>query len=164
MTRPDADRTVILRNGKVVAGAAVALVLLLLSARAEEPGAPTPKAVIYPGDVIRDEMLSDSPEGGVRDSDGPFVEDRALIVGKVARLTLLPGHAIPYAGVSNRKLVANGAEVKLVYAEGGLLIMTEGAALQDGAIGDVVRVRNSDSGVTVSGAVQPDGSVKVGGG
>jgi flagella basal body P-ring formation protein FlgA len=25
-------------------------------------------------------------------------------------------------------------------------------------------VRNSDSGVTVSGAVQPDGSVKVGGG
>ena len=109
-------------------------------------------------------MLSDSPEGGVRDSDGPFVEDRALIVGKVARLTLLPGHAIPYAGVSNRKLVANGAEVKLIYAEGGLLIMTEGAALQDGAIGDVVRVRNSDSGVTVSGAVQPDGSVKVGGG
>ena len=36
--------------------------------------------------------------------------------------------------------------------------------MQDGSIGDVVRVRNSDSGVTVSGAVQPDGSVKVGGG
>ena len=38
--------------------------------------------------------------------------------------------------------------------------MTTGAALQDGSIGDVVRVRNSDSGVTVSGAVQPDGSVQ----
>ena len=88
----------------------------------------------------------------------------SFVVGKVARLTLLPGHAIPYAGVSNRKLVANGAEVKLVYSEGGLLIVTIGAALQDGSIGDVVRVRNSDSGVTVSGAVQPDGSVKVGGG
>ena len=109
-------------------------------------------------------MLADQPQGGVRDGGGPFVEDRALIVGKVARLTLLPGHAIPFAGVSNRKVVANGAEVKLVYAEGDLLIVTTGAALQDGSIGDVVRVRNSDSGVTVSGAVQPDGSVKVGGG
>ena len=58
------------------------------------------------------------------------------------------------------------AEAKLIYAEGDLLIVTPtGAALQDGfSIGDVVRVRNSDSGVTVSGAVQPDGSVRVGGG
>lgn len=54
--------------------------------------------------------------------------------------------------------------MKLIYADGGLLIMTTGAALQDGSIGEVVRVRNTDSGVTVSGAVQPDGSVKVGGG
>jgi flagellar basal body P-ring formation protein FlgA len=144
--------------------------ILLLSAfcaplgLTQETGAPTPKGVIYPGDVIRDDMLADQPQGGVRDGGGPFVEDRALIVGKVARLTLLPGHAIPFAGVSNRKVVANGAEVRLVYAEGGLLIMTTGAALQDGSIGDVVRVRNSDSGVTVSGAVQPDGSVNVGGG
>jgi flagellar basal body P-ring formation protein FlgA len=146
------------------AAVAIALSALVGPARAEEPEAPTPKAVIYPGDVIRDDMLADSPDGGIRDAGGPYVEDRALVVGKVARLTLLPGHAIPYAGVSNRKLVANGAEVTLIYSEGGLFIMTEGAALQDGAIGDVVRVRNSDSGVTVSGEVQPDGSVKVGGG
>ncbi len=134
------------------------------AALAQEASGPTPKSVIYPGDLIRDDMLTDQLQGGVRDGGGPFVEDRALIVGKVARLTLLPGHAIPFAGVSNRKVVANGAEVKLIYAEGDLLIVTTGAALQDGSIGDVVRVRNSDSGVTVSGAVQPDGSVKVGGG
>jgi flagella basal body P-ring formation protein FlgA len=42
--------------------------------------------------------------------------------------------------------------------------MTTGAAMQDGSIGDIVRVRNSDSGVTVSGAVQADGTVSVGGG
>jgi flagellar basal body P-ring formation protein FlgA len=133
-------------------------------APAQEALAPSPRSVIYPGDIIRDDMLSDLPHGGARDSGGPYVEDRSAVVGKMARLTLLPGHAIPYSGISNRKLVANGAEVKLVYAEGGLLIVTSGAALQDGSIGDVVRVRNSDSGVTVCGAVQPDGSVKVGGG
>ena len=70
----------------------------------------------------------------------------------------------PFSGVSNRKLVSNGAEVKLVYTEGGLTIMTTGSALQDGLVGDIVQVRNNDSGVTVSGAVQPDGSVEVSGG
>jgi len=131
--------------------------------RAQQDLAPTPKVVIYPGDVISDDMLADNPLA-VREGPGPYVESRALIVGKVARLTLLPGHAIPFSGVSNRKLVSNGAEVNLVYSEGGLLIMTTGAALQDGSIGDIVKVRNSDSGVTVSGAVQPDGTVRVSGG
>ena len=130
---------------------------------AQEALVPTPRAVIYPGDVILDEMLVDVPNVA-RDGSGPFVDSRSLILGKVARLTLLPGHAIPYSGVSNRKLVSNGAEVKLVFSQGDLLIMTTGAALQDGSIGDIVRVRNNDSGVTVSGAVQPDGSVRVSGG
>jgi flagellar basal body P-ring formation protein FlgA len=130
---------------------------------AQEALIPTPKAVIYPGDIILDEMLADVPNAA-RDGSGPFVNSRSLIVGKAARLTLLPGHAIPFSGVSNRKLVSNGAEVKLVFSEGDLFIMTTGSALQDGSIGDIVRVRNDDSGVTVSGAVQPDGSVQVSGG
>jgi flagella basal body P-ring formation protein FlgA len=129
---------------------------------AQEALVPTPKAVIYPGDIILDEMLVDAASAA-RDGSGPFVNSRSLIVGKVARLTFLPGHAIPYASVANRKLVSNGAEVKLVFSEGDLVITTTGAALQDGSIGDIVKVRNSDSGVTVSGAVQPDGSVKVSG-
>jgi flagella basal body P-ring formation protein FlgA len=130
---------------------------------AQETGVPTPKAIIYPGDLILDEMLIDVPNAA-RDGSGPFVDSRSLIVGKVARLTLLPGHAIPFSGVSNRKVVSNGAEVKLIFSEDGLVIMTTGSALQDGSIGDIVRVRNDDSGVTVSGAVQPDGSVQVSGG
>jgi flagella basal body P-ring formation protein FlgA len=134
-----------------------------IPAAAQEAPVPTPKAVIYPGDLIMDEMLVDVPRVA-RDGSGPFVDSRSLIVGKIARLTLLPGHAIPFSGVSNRKLVSNGAEVKLVFSEGDLVIMTTGSALQDGSIGDIVKVRNSDSGVTVSGAVQPDGSVKVSGG
>ena len=133
------------------------------SSLAQEALVPTPKAVIYPGDVILDEMLVDVANVA-RDGSGPFVDSRSLIVGKAARLTLLPGHAIPFSGISNRKLVSNGAEVKLVFSEDDLVIMTTGAALQDGSIGDIVRVRNDDSGVTVTGAVQPDGSVQVSGG
>ena len=127
---------------------------------AQEALVPTPKAVIYPGDVILDEMLVDVPNVA-RDGSGPFVDSRALIVGKAARLTLLPGHAIPFSAISNRKLVSNGAEVKLVFSEGDLVIMTTGSALQDGSIGDFVKVRNDDSGVTVTGAVQQIGRAHV---
>jgi flagellar basal body P-ring formation protein FlgA len=148
----------ILKAAVILFAAACATVSL-----AQEALVPTPKAVIYPGDIILDEMLVDVPNVA-RDGSGPFVTSRSLIVGKAARLTLLPGHAIPFSGVSNRKLVSNGAEVKLVFSEGDLVIMTTGSALQDGSIGDIVRVRNDDSGVTVSGAVQPDGSVQVSGG
>jgi flagella basal body P-ring formation protein FlgA len=134
-----------------------------LGALAQELALPTPKTVIYPGDVILDDMLAD------RSADrasgiGPFAQTRSQLVGKMARRTLLPGAAIPLAGIDNPRLVANGAEVQLVYAESGLTIVTVGAALQDGAAGDVIKVRNSDSGVTVSGAVQPDGTVRVSGG
>lgn len=107
--------------------------------------------------------MVDVPDAA-RDGSGPFVSSRALIVGKVARLTLLPGHAIPFAGVASRKLVSNGLEVRLVVSEGGLLITMTGAAMQDGLAGDIVTVRNSDSGVTVSGSVQPEGTASVGGG
>jgi flagellar basal body P-ring formation protein FlgA len=155
----------LLAQARLVLQAAILLFAAACAAPslAQEALVPTPKAVIYPGDIILDEMLADVPNPA-RDGSGPFVNSRSLIVGKAARLTLLPGHAIPFSGVSNRKLVSNGAEVRLVFSEGDLVIMTTGSALQDGSIGDIVRVRNDDSGVTVSGAVQPDGSVQVSGG
>jgi flagella basal body P-ring formation protein FlgA len=154
-----------LMRARCLLNAAIAafLAACAIPAAAQDAGLPTPKTVIYPGDLILDQMLVDVPDAA-RDGSGPFVSSRALIVGKVARLTLLPGHAIPFAGVANRKLVSNGQAVRLVFSEGGLLIMTTGAAMQDGSVGDIVRVRNSDSGVTVSGSVQADGTVSVGGG
>ena len=66
---------------------------------AQEAGAPDRRrVVIYPGDVIRDDMLADVAERGARRSEARSSRTRSLIVGKVARLTLLPGHAIPFCG------------------------------------------------------------------
>ena len=113
-----------LRAAMVVFAAACATV-----SSAQEALVPTPKAVIYPGDIILDEMLVDVPNVA-RDGSGPFVDSRSLIVGKAARLTLLPGHAIPFSGVSNRKLVSNGAEVKLVFSEGDLVIINSAKGRQ----------------------------------
>lgn len=136
---------------------------LSLGALAQQDAFPTPRIVIYPGDVIHEDMLADMPAEAVL-GVGPFAATRSALIGKMARRTLLPGAAIPLAGVDNPRLVANGADVKLVFVDGALTIVTVGAAMQDGAVGDVIKVRNSDSGVTVSGAVQPDGTVRVSGG
>jgi len=134
------------------------------AALAQSSPTPIPRAVIYPGEIIRDDMLVDAPDDEIDAHTGAFARTRASLVGKMARRTLLPGRAIALAAIDNPRLVIIGTEVKLVYVEGGLRIVTSGAALQDGAVGDTVKVRNSDSGVTVSGLVQTDGTVRIGGG
>jgi len=133
-------------------------------AHAEDRTAPTPKQVIYPGDIIRDGMLVDTSLDDLPPSDGSAIQTRAELVGKVAKRTLLPGRPIVALAVANPKAVANGAEVKVVYRDGGLTIVTNALALEGGGVGDMIKVRNSDSGTTISGIIQPDGSVSVSGG
>jgi flagella basal body P-ring formation protein FlgA len=144
--------------------AALALSLIvtpITTARAEGLAIPTPRIVIYPGDIISDGMLTDTPAGSIDAPEGIAARQRESLVGKMARRTLLPGRAIPLSAVGNPRLVRNGARVTLTYFEAGVAIATVGDAMQDGSVGQVVRVRNADSGVVVSGVVQQDGTIRV---
>jgi flagella basal body P-ring formation protein FlgA len=126
---------------------------------------PVPSVTIYPGDVISGMLIVERefPTNAVASRFG-VATDRAMLVGKIARRTLLPGSPIPANAVMEPRLVINGARVRIVFAEGDLEIITYGAALQAGSAGDLVSVRNLESGLTISGVVQPDGSVRVDGG
>lgn len=122
---------------------------------------PVPTITIYPGDVIKDEWLVDRdfPPG----ISAAAMGTRAAIVGKVARRTLLPGSPVPWNAVVDPRVVANGTKVRLQFEEGALAITAYGTALQAGGAGDVISVRNLASGLMISGTVQADGSVRVGG-
>ena len=135
---------------------------LVASASASERR-PVAAVTIYPNDVIREDMLTETevPEAAATSA---YAFNRAVLVGKVARRTLLPGQAIPTSWVGEPKLVKIGAMVRLVYEDGGLTIQTYATALQGGAVGDVVSVRNMESGITISGVIQADGSVHLGSG
>lgn len=151
----------------VVAALLVAVLAAALGAvgPARAGGAPqlvVPAQVIYPGDRITDAMLNDTPEPA-GDLSG-VLRGRAEIVGKVARRTLLPGKAIPAMAVEEPRAVSMGGLVQLVYEMDGLTIVTTAQALQNGYIGQVVQVRNIESGTIVSGAIQADGTVRVNGG
>ena len=143
--------------------ALLALALGLAPAQGAEMRAPSPRAIIYPGDLIRDDMLVDAPLSAPPYS-GPVALGPEDIVGMVARRTLLPGQSIPINALSAPRVVRAGSAVKLVYVDGGLEITAVGSALQDGAVGQSVQVRNDDSGVTILGRVRADGAVQVNGG
>jgi flagella basal body P-ring formation protein FlgA len=139
------------------------LIALGAPARGEETLAPSPKAIIYPGEIITEDMLINAPLAAPAYS-GPLAMASGDIVGMAAARTLLPGQSIPMASVAPPRALRAGAPVKMLYVDGGLTITASGSALQDGAVGQLVKVRNDDSGVTVSGRVRGDGSVLVNGG
>lgn len=129
--------------------------------RAEERLLPVARMTIYPGDKINDGLIEERSFSVSAIPPGVAIESRDQLLGKVARRTLLPGKPISPAAVDNPKIVAIGAQVKIVFSEDGLEIVAYGMAMQAGAVGDLIRVRNEESGLIVSGRVIYDGSVRV---
>jgi flagellar basal body P-ring formation protein FlgA len=123
---------------------------------------PVARVTIYPGDRITDAMLDERADVVTRDSEALYIRSRDSLIGKVARRTLLPRQPIPVMAVDNPRIVIVGAQVKVIFAEAGLHIVTYGIAQQAGGVGDVIRVRNQDSGLFISGRVLSDGSIRVG--
>ena len=119
---------------------------------------------IYPGDVIRDSMLTEHDLPDNFAGSGSMVLDRGALVGKTARRTLLPGLPVTANSIGEPKIVTIGAMVRVIFTEGGLTISTYASALQAGAAGDVIPVRNMESGLTISGTIDRDGSIRVGNG
>ena len=74
----------------------------------------------------------------------------------------MPGKAIALSYLGEPKVVTKGQATKLVFQSGALIITAIGVPLEDGSVGDWIRVRNTDSGRLVSGVVLKDGSVQVG--
>jgi flagella basal body P-ring formation protein FlgA len=151
------------RVGLIVRGLAVALLVLACSraATGEERRLPVPAVMIRPGEVIRDEMISERAFAPNSLGVALFIEGRPTLIGRMARRTLLPGQPIPTNAVEDPWTVARGAVVKVVVEDSGLSIVTYGSAMQSGAAGALIPVRNVDTGVIIRGIVQPDGTVKV---
>jgi len=146
----------------MLALALLAMPLLASSARADELELPVPRVTIYPGDVIGDEQLMERAFIAHTVARSTVFETRRAVLGKVARRTLLPGQPIPIAGTRDPYVVAQGSLAMVIFETGGLTITTNAMALQNGGVGDVVTLRNVDSGAIIKGTVAPDGTVRLG--
>ena len=151
------------RVGLIVRGLAAAL-LVLASVRlavADERRLPVPAVAIRAGELIRDDMITERIFDPNALGVAMFIEGRQTIVGRMARRGLLPGQPIPANSVEDPWTIARGAMVKVVVEDSGLSIVTYGSAMQSGAPGSLITVRNTDTGVIIRAIVQPDGTVKV---
>ncbi|WP_245474517.1 flagellar basal body P-ring formation chaperone FlgA [Bradyrhizobium sp. Leo121] len=120
-----------------------------------------PATVIYPGDVIKDELIIDRAFGPNMPGAAAFAADRASLVGRVARRTLVAGQPIPINALEEQKLVARGNVVKVIVEDGSLSIVTYASSLQSGSPGTMIQLRNLDTGVIIRGIIQSDGSVRI---
>jgi flagella basal body P-ring formation protein FlgA len=109
------------------------------------------QAIIAPGDLTL--VAADLPGG---------LSDPALVIGQEARISIYAGRPVRAEDVGPPTVIDRNQIVALSYASGPLAILTEGRALARGGVGDVIRVMNLASRTTVSGRIQPDGSVAVG--
>ena len=133
-----------------------------VSAAAAEQSVPVPRVVIYPGDTISDSMLEERILKLGSEPERVWHLNRAQLVGKIARHSLLPGQAVALGATKARDLVHAGKSVTLVFAAGQMTILGGGLAMQGGRPGDTISVQSQDSGAVVRGVIAPDGTVRLG--
>lgn len=151
------------RRAKDLAAAilAAAGAFAALEAHAEVLGkAVVPTEVIYPGDPIGSRQLE---EVDVTNPNlaGDYAKSIGEVSGLVSKRTLLPGRTVPLSALRQPFAVTRGSNARLVMSIGAMTITAAGTPLDDGAIGEVVRARNLDSGIIVSGTVLENGTIRV---
>jgi flagella basal body P-ring formation protein FlgA len=154
-----------MRNALRPVLAALAAALLWTAATApaaSEETAVIPKRVIYPGETIDAASLSEVPLRNASRIVAEIAYVAEQLDGKVAKRTLLPGRFVPLSSVRDAYVVEAGSPVEVNYIQNGLQITTMAVPLQPGSIGDMIRVRNADSGAVFSGIVLANGTIRVG--
>lgn len=157
MTRP------LLSPIKLLCRPALLLMVMLSatgSALAGMGTAVVPERTIYPGEELTIELVR---EVAVTNPNlrGGYVAFTSDVLGKVTTRTLLPGRIILERALRDAWAVERGTSVPIVFSQNGLMISAIGTPLQNAAIGDLVRVRNIETGVIVAGTVMDDGHVRV---
>ncbi len=123
---------------------------------------PVPTVTIYAGDTIKESMLRLQAYPATYRGRQAVIDAPLAIAGRTARRILLPGEPVPVNAVDDPRLVSRGAPTQMIFEENGLVITAVGAPLQNGGLGETIRVRNTDTNRIVLGTVMPDGRIRIG--
>ncbi|MBC8130924.1 MAG: flagellar basal body P-ring formation protein FlgA [Rhizobiaceae bacterium] len=139
------------------------LVLLSIPVRAfaADIELPVPSVVVYPGQNILDRGVSAARFRIPGAKLSAYVIEEGMLSDKVAKRTLLPNKPIMISDLKSPDIVRAGVPTPIVYREAGVVISGLGVPLASAGEGEAIRVRNADSGVTISGVVAADGTIEV---
>ena len=119
------------------------------------------KSIVYPGQPVVIENTEMRRHTVAIPDDYPVLRGRGDVAGRIAVRTLLPGRAIAPDMVRAPHAVEAGGAVTVRLAEGPLTIEMKAVALQDGGLGEAIRVRNPETGRTICAVVREAAMVEV---
>lgn len=123
------------------------------NASAEEAQIPVLKHPVRAGETITAEDI-DFKKEPARQAYGNIIIDSKDLIGKAPKRTIAQGRPIRQDEISNPAILLKGARVTMIYRSNNLEIRTLGEALDSGAKGDVIRVKNLASKTIVDGVVE----------
>ena len=115
-----------------------------------------PSRTIRPAAIITAQDVT--VRSGSRNDSFDRVED---VIGQEARIALYPGRPIPFDAIGPPAIISRNQIVEMRFEGRGILISTEGRALERGGVGDRVRIMNLTSKSVMFGYVEPDGTISV---
>lgn len=120
------------------------------------------ETVVAAGTIRGASLILPSDVATVEGTTPGALSDMGDAVGMEARVNLYPGRPIRPGDLRPPAIVERNEIVSLRYNHGGLLIMTEGRALDRAAQGESLRVINLSSRQTVTAVASAPGLVIVG--
>lgn len=121
---------------------------------------PVVKFRLTSADIIREEDIEwqKMPQ---RRTDRDTIMEAAEMIGKSPVRGLTPNRGVTHSELQNPPIVLRRAPVQMSYETKNISIKALGTAMQDGAMGDRIKVRNDDSGIILDARVVERGRVEV---
>lgn len=113
---------------------------------------PVLKTSMTNGDIISVRDL-DFVSVPVKSLPKDIILDADKITGQTPRRLATAGKPLSFNDLVPPQMVGRGETVTLVFQDGGIVVSTKGKSLQDGAMGDLIRVTNITSNKSLSGIV-----------
>ena len=116
------------------------------------------------GTILRDDGSVELAERDVTSARHGFFTELAQLEGLRARRPIGFGDVVSRRHMEKIPVIERGDDVQMTLTTAHMQISTAGVALQDGAVGSRIRVKNLDSGRIVYGEVLDADTVRLGGG
>ena len=123
---------------------------------------PVPLVTLYVGETLSDAQIGERRYRTDWLARNQFARDDSEVAGLTVKRTLVKGRPIALADLGPATLVQEGEMVTAIFAGGALQIAAQMMALDGGADGTKVRVRNPETGAIVQGRVAGFARVVVG--
>lgn len=113
---------------------------------------PTARHALVSGQIVTesDVFMKKTPQERARRQKITPLSD---LIGKEIKRSVRAGQAVDDSDVRVRPMVTKGKTVTLSFVKGGIMLSAQGKALENGGLGDTVRVLNTQSKSVVRGTV-----------